>query len=462
MADSGSASAGVSAGVWLDLLRSAHDAVFVADAQTGEIVDCNRAAELLCGRSRGDLIGAAQTSLHPPGEAQRYFADFIRYGGEPGGVKWRSVLVDSGGRHIPVEITSGVAEADARRLIMGIFHDLRERYPWPVLEADRYLYEAFVDAPLPIMLHAEDGQVVMLSREWMRLTGYTLEDIPTVDAWLRAAYGPEVAEIRSRGIDEAYHSEGPALQGEFGVRTASAETRIWKFYASPLGRLADGRRVLLSMAIDVSDQRRAEARRLEGAKKLQQSLTATVQAMARAMAKRDPYTAGHQERVARVAQTLARELGLDAQRVRGVRMGAAIHDVGKIYVPSEILNRPGPLTTQERALIRTHSEVGYDIVRHIEFPWPVADMILQHHERMDGSGYPNGLRGEAICLEARILAVADVVEAMASYRPYRPALGMDSALAEIEQNSGHLYDADVSQACLRLVTRYGAQLLDKG
>jgi len=180
--------------------------------------------------------------------------------------------------------------------------------------------------------------------------------------------------------------------------------------------------------------------------------------MARAMAKRDPCTAGHQDRVAGLCVAIAGELRLDPEQARGVRMGAGIHDIGKIYVPSEILNRPGRLSEPEMALIRTHCEVGHDIVRHVEFPWPVGDMILQHHERLDGSGYPRGLTGEAICLEARILAVADVVEAMASYRPYRPGLGIDTALSEVERGRERLYDGQVVDVCVTLFRRKGFEL----
>jgi HD-GYP domain-containing protein (c-di-GMP phosphodiesterase class II) len=147
---------------------------------------------------------------------------------------------------------------------------------------------------------------------------------------------------------------------------------------------------------------------------------------------------------------MAREMGLDADRLDGLRLGGMIHDIGKIYLPAEILSRPGRLTDVEFTLVKTHSEVGSDIIAKVDFPWPVAQMILQHHERLDGSGYPKGERGDSIQLEARILAVADVVEAMASHRPYRPALGIVAALDEIRQGRGRLYDPDVVDICLRV------------
>lgn len=187
----------------------------------------------------------------------------------------------------------------------------------------------------------------------------------------------------------------------------------------------------------------------------QQTLVKTIESLALALEKRDPYTSGHQQRVAELAVEIAREMDLSPERVEGIRLGALIHDVGKIYVPSEILNRPGRLSDAEFALIKTHSEVGFEIVRDVEFPWPVAQMIRQHHERLDGSGYPDGLKGEEIILEARVLAVADVVEAMTSHRPYRPGLGIDAALEEIRCHRSTLYDPTVVDVCLRVFSENG-------
>jgi putative nucleotidyltransferase with HDIG domain len=172
---------------------------------------------------------------------------------------------------------------------------------------------------------------------------------------------------------------------------------------------------------------------------------------------RDPYTAGHQQRVTQLAVAIATEMGLPTEQIDGIRVIGTLHDVGKICIPAEILSKPGKLTKVEFTIIKIHSQAGYNILKTVEFPWPVAKIVLQHHERMNGSGYPKGLRGEDILLESRILAVADVVEAMSSHRPYRPALGTHKALEEIEQNSGVLYDADVADACLRLFREKGFQ-----
>jgi putative nucleotidyltransferase with HDIG domain len=165
---------------------------------------------------------------------------------------------------------------------------------------------------------------------------------------------------------------------------------------------------------------------------------------------RDPYTAGHQKRVTDLAVAIARNLGLSEDKIDGIRMAGLIHDIGKISIPAEILAKPGPISEKEFALIMDHPQVGYDIIKNIEFPWPVAKTVLQHHERMNGSGYPQGLQGKYVLLEARILAVADVVESIASFRPYRQALGIKEALKEIAEDKKTLYDNQVVDACLNL------------
>ena len=183
---------------------------------------------------------------------------------------------------------------------------------------------------------------------------------------------------------------------------------------------------------------------------LRHSLEQSIHAIADTVEARDPYTAGHQRRVAELAVAIAREMGLTEEKTHGIRLGASIHDLGKIQVPAEILSKPGKLTEVEFMLIKLHPQAGYDILKDIKFPWPIADIVHQHHEKMDGSGYPQGLKNDQILLESRILAVADVTEAMASHRPYRPAQGIDIALHEIKRGRGRVYDPTVADACLKL------------
>jgi HD-GYP domain-containing protein (c-di-GMP phosphodiesterase class II) len=195
---------------------------------------------------------------------------------------------------------------------------------------------------------------------------------------------------------------------------------------------------------------RTRAERGIATEKLRTSLEESIQAIAATVEMRDPYTAGHQQRVAQLAAAIGREMGLDEERIHGLHLAGIVHDLGKISVPAEILSKPGRLTELELGLVREHARSGHEILKGIDFPWPIARMVLEHHERLDGSGYPQGLKGDAILPESRILTVADVVEAMSSHRPYRPGLGVDRALAEIETNRGRLYDAEAADACLRL------------
>lgn len=189
--------------------------------------------------------------------------------------------------------------------------------------------------------------------------------------------------------------------------------------------------------------------------RLRKNMGAIIQAMSMTIEKRDPYTAGHQRRVAKLCRAVATQLGFSWDRIQGLRMAAAIHDLGKINTPAGILNKPGPISEHELAIIQMHPCTAFDILKGIQFPWPLAEIIYQHHERLDGSGYPRQLKGDEILLEARILAVADVVESMAFFRPYRPAMGLQAAMEEIQNHKGVLYDAKVVDACVALITEKG-------
>ena len=204
---------------------------------------------------------------------------------------------------------------------------------------------------------------------------------------------------------------------------------------------------------DASAFRRVKQALTRSHDRLRKNMGAIIQAMSTTIEKRDPYTAGHQRRVTKLCRAIATRLGFTWERIQGLRMAAAIHDLGKIHVPSAILNKPGPMSEHELAIIQMHPRTAYDILKEIQFPWPLAETIYQHHERLDGSGYPRHLKGDQIILEARILAVADVVESIASFRPYRPQLGIEAALAEIESHKGVLYDASVVTVCVALFNR---------
>jgi len=260
----------------------------------------------------------------------------------------------------------------------------------------------------------------------------------------------ERALMSSIQTGETYH---------LNLRLNSADgTQKW---VHTIGRpvLEEGKVVkVIGYIADITERKRAEEALVDTTERLRKWLAGTVQAISTVVETRDPYTAGHQRRTADLARAIAEEMGFAADRTDFIRIAASIHDIGKIAIPSEILSKPAKLTDIEFTLVKSHPQAGYDILKDIEFPWPVAEVVLQHHERMNGSGYPNGIKGEDILPEAKIIAVADVVEAIVSHRPYRSALGLAIAVEEILDNRGSLYDSEVVDACVKLFHEKGYQL----
>ena len=220
----------------------------------------------------------------------------------------------------------------------------------------------------------------------------------------------------------------------------------------------DGQPATIVMAQNITERKRAEEQIASYVQQLEGAMQGTLQAISNMVELRDPYTAGHERRVGLIAGAIAREMGWDAERCKNLELVGLVHDIGKIAVPAEILSKPGRLSPLEMELVRCHAQAGYDILKDVTFATPIAEIIRQHHERMDGSGYPRGLRGDEILPEARVLAVADVIESMAAHRPYRAALGLDVAMAEIDKNRGQLYDPEVADAMARLVREKGYRL----
>jgi len=224
------------------------------------------------------------------------------------------------------------------------------------------------------------------------------------------------------------------------------------FSATKVPRCDEKGKIIGTIGItrDITQRKQAEQKIKQGYEKLQRTMETTIYTISKIIETRDPYTAGHQNTVSQLAVAIAQEMKLPEDKIEGIRIAALVHDIGKINIPAEILSKPSKLNEMEFSLIKNHPKVGYDILRKIDFSWPVAKIVLQHHERIDGSGYPQGLKGDEMMLEAKILGVADVVEAMSSHRPYRPSLGIDKALEEISKNKGILYDPKVVDACIRL------------
>ncbi len=242
------------------------------------------------------------------------------------------------------------------------------------------------------------------------------------------------------------------------IRLISKDGR--QLWISVVGAITEyrGKPVMMASFRDITEQKRIEQELSHSTEKLLKAIEDTIQAMAMTVEMRDPYTAGHQRRVAQLATAIAKELGLSEHQSSGLRLAGLIHDIGKTRVPAEILTNPGKLSEAEFSIIKMHPLVGYEILKTIEFPWPIAQIVSQHHERLDGSGYPFGLAGEDIVIESKILAVADVVEAMSSHRPYRPALGLDKALSEIIHKKGIVYEPQVVDVCVKLCREKGFKI----
>jgi PAS domain S-box-containing protein len=235
-------------------------------------------------------------------------------------------------------------------------------------------------------------------------------------------------------------------------------TALWVHMAARAVQDAKGEFVLHIVIADITERKLAEKQLQDTLENLRKAVGTTIQVLTSTVETRDPYTAGHQTRSADLARAIGTELELPQEKIDAIRIAGSIHDIGKLSIPAEILSKPTNLSDIEFSLIKEHARQGYEMLKDVESPWPLAEIVYQHHERMDGSGYPRNLKGEEICIEARILAVADVVEAMASHRPYRPGLGINKALEEIEKNRGTIYDNAVADACLRLFREKGFQL----
>lgn len=314
--------------------------------------------------------------------------------------------------------------------------------------------EAFEQAAVGMAHVGLDGRWLRVNDKLCTILGYraeelqrrTFSDITHPDD---IAASEEHRRLLLDGVIDTYSAEKRYLRKE--------GTPVWTELTVALHRDTAGTpHHFISVIQDIDARKSAESLAQRTNVALDTALLQLVNTLSLAVEKRDPYTAGHQERTSQLAAAVAVRMGLDRHTVEGVRIGAQIHDLGNIYVPAEILNRPGKLNDYEYALIKAHPEAGYDIVKEAHLPWPIQAMLLQHHERLDGSGYPHGLKGDAICIEARIIAVAEVFEAMISHRPYRPALSVTEALDELRQGRGTRYDAAAVDACADLIEEQGA------
>jgi PAS domain S-box-containing protein len=440
-------------------LENAPDGVYLSDV-AGNFLYGNRKCEEIIGYWREELIGKNFLELNILSEnslnkaAQLLQANIEGKSTGPDEIE----LISKEGRLIPVEINTSVVQRMGQGIVLAFVRDItdRKRAEEELRESEekyRNILENIEDGYFEVDLA---GNFTFFNPSLCRILGYPREEIPGMNN--RVFMDAENAEKVFRAFNEVYVTGIPRRGFEWEViKKDGARTHI-EVSVSLIARPREKPTGFRGIARDVTMRKKAEKELRHTLDSLRKAVGATIQVMVSAVESRDPYTAGHQIRSSDLARAIATEMGLSQEKIEGIRMVGSIHDIGKLSIPAEILSKPTKLSELEFSLIKEHARQGYEILKDVESPWPLAEIVHQHHERMDGSGYPRNLKGDEILIEARILAVADVVEAMASHRPYRPGLGIGAALEEIEKNRGILYENAVADACLRLFREKGFQL----
>jgi len=438
-----------------EFFTTSRDCVFITSVE-GKWIDFNGASlELFGYDSREELSQVPISSLYVNTEVRHKLTGLIQTLGYVN--EHPAQLRRKDGAVIDTLITVGLRR-NTNGFATGYYgtiHDITKRkQAEEALRLSEENYRNLFENAGEAIYVVQDGKLVFFNPMATMVIGYSAEELMSrsfiaflhpddrdmiIDRYTRRMKGEELPHIYPFRI---IHRDGHVKWVELNAVLIN-----WR-----------GKPATLNFMSDITERKRAEEESKQSFKRMRKALKATVHAISMVVEMKDPYTSGHQQRVADLARSIAKEMGLSPDQQDFIRTASSIHDIGKIAIPSEILSKPKKLTDLEFSLIKTHAQSGYDILKDIEFPWPVANIILQHHERMDGSGYPHGLKGNDILLEARILAVADVMEAIASHRPYRSGLGIDFALEEISRNKGILYDADVAGACLKLFREQGYKL----
>jgi PAS domain S-box-containing protein/putative nucleotidyltransferase with HDIG domain len=427
------------------IFEGAADAIFLVDVESLEIVDANLSACELFGYQYSEFIGRAVADISA--EPEKSLAT-IRRGATL--TTPRRMLKRSDGTTFVAEIYGTQIHYADRMVRASFIRDITSRLEMERARASSETKFALAFAASPDAVNINrlaDGMYVEVNQGFTNLTGYTAEETVgrtsvEIEIWADVEQRAElVRRILADGFVDDFEADFRHRDG--GIRPGSMSARIID---------VDGVPHILSVTRDITELRRTAQELARSNTRLEEIVREVTTTLGRVVEIRDPYTFGHQERVASLCRAIAAEMGMDEADIEAVEMAALVHDVGKLAVPAEILNKPGKLSAVEFGLIQSHSERGHEILSGVAFPWPLAQIVLQHHERQDGSGYPEGLSGDDILLPARVLCIADVVEAMASYRPYRPALGLEAAIEEI-RGLPQKFDADARAACLRLYER---------
>ena len=401
------------------------DGILIVDMK-GMVRFINPAAEVLLGRKAEEIEGQS--------------FDFPVVAGETSEIE----VVRNGGEKAVAEMHVVQTEWGNQPACLASLHDITERKrAEEELRGQALIFDNTQDS---IVVTDLEGNIIRWNPAAERMFGYYKDEV------FQKTLGMLTTRFLSGTLRDGRWT------GEMNFTRKDGNEGICETTVIPLRDEHDNITAVFGVSHDITEHKQAEEELQRSYHKLRETLIATVNTLASTVEMRDPYTAGHQRRVTVLASAIAEEIGLAEEQFDGLRLAGLIHDIGKIIVPVEILNKPGRISETEFNIIKTHPQVGYNILQEIDFPWPVAQIILQHHERLDGSGYPQGLKDGGIMVEAKILAVADVVEAMASHRPYRPALGIEVALEEIEKNRDILYDPEVADICQRLFTEKGFTL----
>jgi PAS domain S-box-containing protein/putative nucleotidyltransferase with HDIG domain len=442
-----------------NILESMNDSYFETDLR-GNMTFCNPMVPKSLGYSPEEMAGMNHRVYMDPENAEiveRNFRDVYRENIPSKVMSYEVIRKDRTKAHIETSL-SLLKNKDGYSIgYRGISRDItdRKRAEEALRESEALFRSYLENAPDGVYMNDLAGNFLYGNRKCEEITGYQREEL----------IGKNFLELNllsENSLDKAVQLLQSNIEGRSTgpdeIDLISKEGRLIPVEINTNVVQRMGKRIVLSFVRDITKRKKAEEDLKETLGMLRKALGTTIQVMVAAVETRDPYTAGHQKRSADLARAIATEMGLPQEKIDGIRMAGTIHDIGKLSTPSELLSKPTRLTNIEFSLIKEHSRSGYEILKDVKSPWPLAEIVYQHHERMDGSGYPRNLKGEEIIMEARIMAVADVVEAMASHRPYRPGLGINVALEEIEKNKGIHYDDTVADACLRLFREKGFQL----
>lgn len=429
----------------------------ISTDRDGKILFWNTGAQRLFGYTPEEAIGKlTMSSLYPDdGETHKKVLEVRRSIYE----KKRETSLEirertKDGRILWIKLTACPRFDEKGKVIgiLGIGEDVSERrHAEEELKESEKKYSTIVERGSDGIVILQDSRLKFVNTKMCEITGRALEDLENKSFLEFVA--PEYRQL----VNERYEQRlaGQQVENKYEIEIIAIDEKRIPVEINATVVEYEGKPADMAIIRDVTERKKAQEDQQRIFEKLKKTLEGMVEAMSTLIETKDPYTAGHQKRVTLLACAIAKEMGLSQEQIDGLYVASIIHDVGKIYVPSEILSKPGWLSGIEVGLIKTHAQVGYDILRKIDFPWPVAQIVLQHHERLDGSGYPHGRVQDQILPEARILGVADVVEAMGTHRPYRPSLGIDKALEEIDKHSGTLYDEAAVRACIRLFKEKG-------